>query len=255
MVGQSHIQKRETFLGKKSSRQYTGAEKMIETHSEGSHMILVRPDSVSSEGSFKVPEGQYFVLGDNRDNSRDSRFWGFVPEENLVGKAFMIWMNWDAGINFERIGNPNTLNLQRQDTKMKNRREKKLASTYMERGLGLISLVLLMAFVLTGVSLGLKLFPIVSEKSKVDMALKYVRESPGSASMNIQAIASALEKHLNVNYVTSLKRKDILKALSIKKVKNGKKISFKYEIERDILERWVVTYKYENSVLTSQNVQ
>ena len=138
---------------------------------------------------------------------------------------------------------------------MKNRREKKLASTYMERGLGLISLMLLMAFVLTSVSLGLKLFPIVSEKSKVDMALKYVGESPGSASMNIQAIASALEKHLNVNYVTSLKRRDILNALSIKKVKNGKKISFKYEIKRDVLERWVVTYKYENSVLTSQNVQ
>ena len=80
-------------------------------------------------------------------------------------------------------------------------------------------------------------------------------ESPGSASMNIQAIASALEKHLNVNYVTSLKRRDILNALSIKKVKNGKKISFKYEIKRDVLERWVVTYKYENSLLTSQNVQ
>ena len=135
--------------------------------------------------------------------------------------------------------------------KTKTTREKKLYSTDMEKGLGLISLVFLLAFILTGVSLGLKIFPIISEKSKMDMALEYVSESPGSASMSIQAIANALEKHLNVNYVTSLKRKDILKALSIKSVKNGKEISFKYKIERDILDRWVVTYKYENSVLTN----
>lgn len=135
--------------------------------------------------------------------------------------------------------------------KKKNIRKKKLSSTDMEKGLGLISLLFLMTLILTSVSLGLKIFPIISEKSKMDMALEYVSESPGSASMSIHAIASALEKHLNVNYVTSLKHKDILKALSLKNVKNGKEISFKYKIERDILEKWVVTYKYEKSVFTN----
>ncbi|MDT3845353.1 MAG: signal peptidase I [Vibrio anguillarum] len=94
------------------------------------HQILINPlrrDRVDAYqprhgvNEWVVPQGQYFVMGDNRDNSADSRYWGFVPEANLVGKAVGIWISFEfergadsvlpswipTGVRFNRIGGIN----------------------------------------------------------------------------------------------------------------------------------------------------
>ncbi len=97
-----------SFVYSEGGEQGIQSRKVKENLDGVTHDVLLSdmPDQMPME--FTVPPGQYFMMGDNRDRSNDSRYWGTVPEENIVGKAFLIWFSWDfeddGGVLWRRLG-------------------------------------------------------------------------------------------------------------------------------------------------------
>ena len=127
IIGNHSLTKEEALS--MSEQEEAQAQYFRETQADNEHLVRYLPDinssqyadflrqespevitSLGTQWRITVPEGQYFVMGDNRDRSADGRFWGFVPDENLAGKAVYVWMHKAPGLNLPTFAHNGTIN-------------------------------------------------------------------------------------------------------------------------------------------------